>query len=40
MTVAKRKKSIFREYAEIILLAVALALFVRTFGKLYKIAAK
>ncbi len=28
---AKRKKSIIREYAEIIVLAVALALFVRTF---------
>jgi signal peptidase I len=29
--VAKRKKSVIREYAEIIVLAVALALFVRTF---------
>ena len=28
---AKRKKSAIREYAEIIVLAVALALFVRTF---------
>jgi signal peptidase I len=31
LTVANRKKSVFREYAEIIVLAVALALFVRTF---------
>jgi signal peptidase I len=31
LTVAKRKKSAVREYAEIIVLAVALALFVRTF---------
>lgn len=31
MTVAKRKKSVIREYSEIIVLAVALALFVRTF---------
>jgi signal peptidase I len=31
LTVAKRKKSIIREYTEIIVLAVALALFVRTF---------
>jgi signal peptidase I len=31
LTVAKRKKSAIREYTEIIVLAVALALFVRTF---------
>jgi signal peptidase I len=31
LTVAKRKKPILREYSEIIVLAVALALFVRTF---------